>query len=218
MKKLSQAIVLAGAMTAGLAGVQTAQAEVSASVDIASMYLWRGVNLGNGAAVISGSLDYSHESGLYAGVWTSSGDTSYGTETDFYVGFAGEAGGLGYDVGYVTYIYPDTAEPELDQFDGAAEFYLGLSYDIAGLTIYKNSDFDVDGLYAVAGVDIPDTAFSVALGTWVDTGSDWTHVDVTYAYNDSLSFTASKIIDEEIEDSLDKSTKYVVSYSLPLEM
>ena len=63
MKKLSQAIVLAGAMTAGLVGVQTAQAEVSASVGIANTYIFRGVDMGAGAGVVSGSLDYAHESG-----------------------------------------------------------------------------------------------------------------------------------------------------------
>jgi uncharacterized protein (TIGR02001 family) len=79
MKKLSQAIALAGVMTAGLAAVSTAQAEVevSASATVASMYLWRGKDLGNGAAAVSGDLTVS-ASGAYAGVWTSSGDTSWG--------------------------------------------------------------------------------------------------------------------------------------------
>jgi len=214
MKKLSQAIVIASAMTTGLVATQAAHAEVSASAAVASSYLWRGQNLSAGAAVVSGSLDYANESGLYAGVWTSSGDSSLGTETDLYVGFAGEAGAVGFDIGYVTYLYTETAA---DEIDDAAEFYLGLSYDIAGLTLYKSSDSDVDGMYAVLGADIPDTSFSVALGSNFDTGSDYAHLDVTYAYNDQISFTASKIIDEEIEDSMDKSTRYVVSYSLPIE-
>ncbi|WP_221793633.1 TorF family putative porin [Oceanobacter mangrovi] len=223
MKKLSQVIAITGALTAGVATVQTAQAEISASVDIASMYLWRGVNLGDGTPVVSGSLDYSHESGLYAGVWTSSGDTSYGTETDFYVGFAGEAGSVGYDVGYATYIYPDSSDPELDKFDDSAEYHLGLSYDMASLTLYKSSDFDVDGFYGVIGVDVPDTSFSVALGSTFDMESNnWTHLDVTYAFNDSVAFTVSKIVAEDLDKGedgfLDKSAKYVVSYSLPIEM
>lgn len=214
MKKLSQAIVIASALTAGLATTQAANAEVSASASVASMYLWRGQNLSSGAAVVSGSLDYANESGLYAGAWMSSGDSTYGSETDLYVGFAGEAGPVGFDLGYVTYLYSETAN---DEIDDAAEFYVGLSYDIAGLTVYKSSDSDVDGMYGVLGADIPDTSFSVALGSSFDTGSDYTHVDVTYAYNDQISFTASKIIDEEIEDAMDKSTRYVVSYSLPIE-
>ncbi len=231
MKKLSQAIVLAGAMTAGLTAVQTAQAEISASVDLASMYLWRGQNLGNGAAVVSGSLDYANESGLYAGAWMSSGDSKAGSETDLYVGFAGAVGDFGYDLGYATYIYSETAD---DEFDDLADFYVGLSYDIASVMFYKPSDFDADGLYTVLGVDIPDTSFSVALGNYSDIEAEkkdkdgkgtgvyyddsYTHLDVTYAYNDSIAFTVSKIVDEATEDAQDKSMRYVVSYSLPIEM
>ena len=217
MKKLSQAIVIASAMTAGLATTQAVHAEISASFDIASAYLWRGQNLsagGSGTAVVSGSIDYANESGLYAGVWTSSGDSSAGTETDLYVGFAGEAGSIGYDIGYVTYLYTETAN---DEIDDAAEFYLGLSYDVAGITLYKSSDSDVDGLYAVLGADISDTPFSVALGASIDTGNDYTHLDATYAYNDQIAFTVSKIVDEEVDDAYDKSTRYVISYSLPIE-
>ncbi len=123
MKKLTKAIVVAGVMTAGLAGIPAAQAEVSASASIATEYLWRGQTLGNGDAAVSGSLDYAHDSGLYAGVWVSSGDAS-STEYDLYAGFAGEAGDFGYDLGYATYLYPMA---EADALDESAEFYLGLS-------------------------------------------------------------------------------------------
>ncbi|MDP2506901.1 TorF family putative porin [Oceanobacter sp. 3_MG-2023] len=220
MKKLSQAIVLAGAMTAGLTAVQTAQAEISASVDLASMYLWHGQDLGGGAPVVSGSLDYSHESGLYAGVWTSSGDTSLGTETDLYIGYAGAVGDLGYDIGYATYLYPET--DEYDQFDDSANFSLGFSYSMASIRFDKSSDSDADGFYFVVGADIPDTSFSASLGGEVDKGNDFMHLDVTYAYNDTVAFTISKILDQDIEMNeaghIDESAKYVVSYSLPIEM
>jgi uncharacterized protein (TIGR02001 family) len=227
MKKLSQAIVLAGAMTAGLTAVQTAQAEISASVDLASMYLWHGQDLSYGAPVVSGSLDYSHESGLYAGVWTSSGDTGWGTETDLYIGYAGAVGDLGYDIGYATYIYPDMDPEEneqanYDQFDDYANFSLGFSYSMASIRFDKSSDSDADGFYFVVGADIPDTSFSASLGGEVDKGNDFMHLDVTYAYNDTVAFTISKILDQDIEMNesghYDESTKYVVSYSLPVEM
>ncbi|MCA6062068.1 TorF family putative porin [Thalassolituus marinus] len=213
MKKLTKAIVVAGVMTAGLAGIPAAQAEVSASASIASEYLWRGTTLGNGDAAFSGSLDYSHESGLYAGTWISSGDSGLGTEYDLYAGYALEAGDLGVDLGYATYIYPGADE---DGIDDVAEFYLGLSYKAGSLYAYKSSDSDVDGMYLVASADV--SSFSVAVGTWLDTGGDYTHLDVTYAFNDNVAFTLSQIVDEEIEDSMDMSPKLVVSYSLPIEM
>ena len=49
-----------------------ASAEVSANVAVSNMYLWRGVNLSPDGGVVSGGLDYAHDSGFYAGVWTSS--------------------------------------------------------------------------------------------------------------------------------------------------
>jgi uncharacterized protein (TIGR02001 family) len=213
MKKLTKAIVVAGVMTAGLAGIPAAQAEVSASASIATEYLWRGQTLGNGDAAVSGSLDYAHDSGLYAGVWVSSGDAT-STEYDLYAGFAGEAGDFGYDLGYATYLYPMA---EADALDESAEFYLGLSFKAASLYVYKSSDSDVDGLYAVASADV--SSLSFALGTVIDTdGGDYTHFDVTYGFNDNVAFTVSQIVDEETEDTYDKSPKVVMSYSLPIEM
>ena len=50
-----------------------AMAEVSASAAVANMYLWRGIDLGDGSAAVSGDLVYSN-SGAYVGIWVSSGD------------------------------------------------------------------------------------------------------------------------------------------------
>ncbi|MEK9712411.1 MAG: TorF family putative porin [Thalassolituus sp.] len=217
MKKLTKAIALAGIVTGGLMGVQAAQAEVSASASVATEYLWRGMTLGNGDAAVSGSLDYAHESGLYAGTWVSSGDAS-STEYDLYAGFAGEAGDFGYDLGYATYLYPMA---DADAIDESAEFYLGLSFKVASLYVYKSSDFDVDGLYAVLGADVSDSV-SVALGASMDQGNDYTHLDVTYAFNDQIAFTVSQIVDQELEAGeegfADDNTKLVMSYTLPIDM
>ena len=218
MKKLSQAIVIASAVMAGMAAVQSVNAEVSATASIATEYLWRGQNLSgtSGAPAFSGSLDYAHESGLYAGVWAGSGDSALGTETDLYVGFSNEMEGFGYDLGYVTYIYSESAA---DEFDDAAEFYLGFSYDIAGVKFYKSSDSDVDGLYTVVSLDFDPVG--VALGNTSDVTNEYTHLDLSYAYNDNLTFTYSKIVDQSVDfedGGLDKSGRFVVGYSLPIEL
>lgn len=230
MTKLSQAIALATAMTAGLAATATTQAEVSASADIASMYLWHGQNLSNGAAVVSGSLDYSHESGLYAGIWGTSGDSTVGTEYDVYVGFAGAAGDFGYDVAYASYLYPGNTN---DDVNDNAEVSLGFSYAGASLSFLKNTDTDVNGdyLFTTLGYDMGKFGFVLGNASGVtekDAGkyfpSEYTHVDVTYAYNDNISFTASQIIDQSFKGAndptlseIDESTLFVVSYSLPIE-
>src|SRR5690606_32090352 len=105
MKKLSQVIALAGVMSAGLVGVQAVQAEVSASAAVANNYIFRGLLMGSGTPAVSGSLDYAHESGAYAGVWGTSGDTLAGDEYNVYFGFGGEASGLSYDLNVLTYVY-----------------------------------------------------------------------------------------------------------------
>ena len=93
---------------AALAVPATSMAGTSASFAASNMYLWRGQNLSQNGGVISGSLDYSHDNGFYAGIWGSS--ETGGHEFDLYLGFGGEVGGFSYDVSYVNYIYPeDTA-------------------------------------------------------------------------------------------------------------
>ena len=238
MTKLSQAIVLATAMTAGLAATSATHAEVSASAGVASSYLWRGQNLGNGSPAVSGSLDYSHESGAYAGAWVSSGDSGLGTEYDLYVGFAGEAGGLSYDIGYVSYVYPSQSEENLqsaiddgvtgddlpgvaDEFGDVSEVYLGLSMvgvdfttyynDNGGDYVYNTLGYGMDKFYGLVGVntDLED-----------DGHGAYTHIDLSYAYNDNVSFTVSKMVATSDKTNVSASTspEFVVSYTLPIEL
>lgn len=230
MTKFSQAIVLATAMTAGLAATSATHAEVSASAGVASSYLWRGQNLGNGSPAVSGSLDYSHESGAYAGAWVSSGDSGLGTEYDLYVGFAGEVGDLSYDVGYVSYIYPSQSEEAVDAGDATStadelgdvsEVYLGLSMvgvdfttyynDNGGDYVYNTLGYGMDKFYGLVGVntDLED-----------DGHSAYTHIDLTYAYNDNVSFTVSKMVATSDKTNVSASTspEFVVSYTLPIEL
>jgi uncharacterized protein (TIGR02001 family) len=216
MKTLSKAIAIASLVTASALTAQAAQAEVSASASVASTYLWRGQDLGG--AAVAGSLDYSHASGAYAGIWGSSGDASSGNETDLYFGFAGEAGSIGYDIGYATYLYPGE-----DDIDEAAEVYLSVSADAFSGTVYIPTDSDSDYKYITLGADMGD--YSFAFGHTIDAvdsddatiDADYTHVDVTYAYNDKLAFTYSQVVAEDTEGYADMGGTFVVSYSLPIE-
>jgi uncharacterized protein (TIGR02001 family) len=226
MTKLSQAIALAAAMTAGLVATTTTQAEVSASVGIASSYLWRGQNLGNGDAALSGSLDYAFESGLYTGAWVSSGDVGLGTEYDLYVGFAGEAGGIGYDIGYMGYIYPSQSEEAVeagdiastsDELGDVGDIYLNLS--VADVSLTTNfSDNGSDYVYNTLGYGMGSVSALIGVNTDLedDGKGAYTHIDVSYAYNDSVSFTVSKMVAQSSGTSA-ASPEFVVSYSLPIE-
>lgn len=102
MKKVTKSVIAAAILAATST---TAMAEVSMNIGATSNYMWRGVTQSNDGAAVSGGMDYKHESGFYAGTWTSSiagGDY----ELDLYAGFSGEAAGFGYDIGAISYQYP----------------------------------------------------------------------------------------------------------------
>lgn len=193
-----------------------AETEVSASVSVANMYLWRGLDLGNGDAAVSGDLQVSDSSGLYAGIWGSSGDSAAGNEYDLYIGFGGEANGFSYDLSVWNYIYP-SAKDASDDFGNLSEAVLSLGYGPVTFSYYDNIAGNSGNSYYNLSFSMD--AFSVALGKHDDKDDSnvFTHVDLGYAYNDNLGFTLSQIVDEEVEGSQDKSLKFVVSYSLPIQ-
>lgn len=104
------------ALSTGLLLTTNAFAAVSGNIGGTSNYLWRGVTQTNDSVAIQGGIDYSHDSGFYAGTWASNvdfgDDTSY--ELDLYAGYGGNiTEDLSYDIGYLYYAYPD-AEGSID--------------------------------------------------------------------------------------------------------
>ncbi|MAR91788.1 MAG: histidine kinase [Pseudomonadales bacterium] len=211
-----------------------ANAEVAASVSVANMYLWRGVDLGaydkivynadddvleesggGGVGAISGDLTYS-DSGFYTGIWGSSGDSNAGTEYDLFAGYGAEFSGVSMDLSVWTYVYPSSPDGSLDNPGELSEVILSVGFAGFALTGYDNiAGGSGYGYYTLSyGYD----AFSVLVGKHdvPDTrDEDMVHIDLSYAYNDNLSFTLSQQIEEEIDN---KKAKFVVAYSLPIEM
>ncbi len=160
--------------------------EFTASVALATDYKYRSLSQTNEDPAISGSFDYAHSSGLYAGVWASSLEFGEGSSNDtsvemnYYGGYAGEIGdGLGFDVGGLYYYYPstdDAATGGLDQ--DFFEVYGNLSYTIGdstfkptlGAGLAYSPDFygeDGDGIYVTGTLDIAlpnDFALSFLVG------------------------------------------------------
>ena len=231
MTKLSKAIALAGAMTAGLAAVQTQAEEVaiSASAAVSNTYLWRGQDLGSGTPAVSGDLVAS-VGGAYGGVWVSSGDTSLGSEYDLFVGYGGEAGDFSYDVSIWAYVYPgdDAVNGRGNTFE-TTDLIVSVGYGPVSAAYYYVLAGDDDYSYITLGAEFG--AFSATLGQANsydndDAGvedEDYTHLDLSYAYNDNISFTLSKVIDQSLdlddgEPGVDEDTKVVMTYSLPIEL
>lgn len=205
---------LLAAAVAGASVVSTpALAEVSATAGVANLYLWRGQNLGGGSPVVMGSLDYSHESGLFAGVWGSSAGPD--SEVDLYAGYTYGSDDFSFTYAVYDYSYPrSTATGDLQ------ESYLSLG--AAGFkaeAFIGMGDWKDDNYFAVGyskdkfGVKVGMTALDAA-------DSDYSHLDLSYAYNDNLSFTVSGVLDSDDFSAVAglKDPLFVVAYSLPLDL
>lgn len=104
-------------------------------------YLFRGISQSQHDPALSGGVDYGHASGLYAGAWASTqkwvdkaGPYKDGRdfELDLYGGYKGSAGDIGYDIGFIRYVYDGSRNAATTAFvtpDGS-ELYLGLSWKL----------------------------------------------------------------------------------------
>ncbi|MBD3620263.1 MAG: hypothetical protein HUJ28_12405 [Chromatiales bacterium] len=221
MRNVFAKSLLAAAVAGSLFGAAgTASAEVSASVAASSMYLWRGQNLTPDGAAVSGSLDYAHESGFYAGAWTST--ETDGHETDLYAGFAGEVGGLGYDVAYFYYMYPEEGTDVSISDSAVADVYLGLTYGPGFVNLYQQVDDNADeDLYYQIGFTYD--KFTAFYGGWEleNSGPEYSHVQVDFAATDNLSFSVSKAFadDDALGDPIvEEDPLFAVSYSLGFDL
>jgi hypothetical protein len=195
MKTFNKTLIAAATLTTfGLAAAPAAVA-LDASASLATSYLWRGTELGNGDAALA--VDVSDSMGaLSYGLWVSSGDSD-STEYDLYASYGGSVGAVGYSVGYAKYEYSANDESQL------SDYIYGLSYGPVSVTVYDDTNSDYE--YTVVGYEAG--AYSFAYGEHENGEGDMSHFDVSYAVNDSLSLTVS--------DSDDNDTIVVASYTLP---
>jgi len=171
MNKLS-ALCLAGTMLTASSMAMAWESEdgthsTSAGIALGTDYIWRGYSQTDNDPAISGSFDYAHSSGFYAGVWASNVDfgDDASSEIDLYGGFASEIGdtGIGYDVGVLRYFYDGV------DYDWT-EVYASLSYSFFSLGVAHSSnvyDSDENGTYYSLGFDydLPaDFALSAGVG------------------------------------------------------
>lgn len=227
---------------AATAAPMTAAAEVSGSLAISSQYLWRGQQLTD-SATVSGSLDYGMESGLYAGVWTSS--ESDDTEYDLYAGFGGETDSFSYDISYIDYNYTaggtgSAGGASIASSGDFEEVHLGLGVGDFGLSVflgvgeYDHGEDAVDNKDMYISLSYAIDKVGILLGSYDFDGSEddklasdcdglcsanYTHLDLSYALTDAFTFTASKIVDQEElgdEEKYDDDVVFNVSYSFAL--
>jgi uncharacterized protein (TIGR02001 family) len=120
----------------GLNNAAQAADDISVYADIGaqSQYIWRGAAQSvNNDPAIQGDVGIEHASGLSANVWFSTGLSDKNeVEYDITLDYSGEAGDIGYSVGFISYQFTKSTA-------SANEVYVGASYDIASLTAYYDS-------------------------------------------------------------------------------
>ena len=160
----------------GLTAV-VAHAQFASNIGVTSNYVWRGMTYSDDGPAAFGGLDFSSESGFYAGTWLSSMNaaddnadvdaesTGGNTEVDLYLGFSGETGSTEYDIGVIRYSYLDTADDDYYELYGSLTFSgltLGGAYTIesqATDTAGGQETF-IEGdvyLYASYSIDLAET-------------------------------------------------------------
>ena len=217
------------ALSGAIAFAAPASAEITASAAVSNMYLWRGLDLGNGDPAVSGDLRYTN-SGAYVGVWMSSGDSTLGNEYDYYAGYGNKIGDFTYDLSLWNYNYSDAGlDPNNPGFDVSSDTTGDLSEVIATLGYGGFVSFSYyDNIAGATGYEYYTLSgtydqFSLTLGYHdPDSGNDITHANLTYAFNSNLSFTVSKVVDQDITKNgpgaVDEDVKFVVTYALPIKM
>ena len=73
MNKLKMALMAALALPSlsAVAEEEKSAHSIDFNIGLFSQYIFRGLQQTNGNPALQGSVDYSHESGLYAGTWFS---------------------------------------------------------------------------------------------------------------------------------------------------
>ena len=204
LKALTAAAVLAVPAMAPTA----VNAEVEYNANVSSMYLWRGQDVSQGPA-ISGGIDFTDKSGLYAKTWVSSGMTGdpavgNGYEHDIWVGYAGKVGEFGYDISYWHIDYPQTGA------DAGNETAVDLSYKDYGLGVVSG---DLGYLYTTLSAEFGKVAVKYGMKT-DDANADYSHIDLSYKASDKLKFTLSQLSDDGA--LLSEEPLIVMSYDLPI--
>lgn len=137
---------------------------LNANIGAVSNYLWRGVSQTDDGPAIQGGIDFSHESGFYAGTWASNvdfGEDEANYELDLYMGYdfslPDEDASLGLSTIY--YAYPD-GDSDIDFWEiglsgGYRFFSAGIQYTVWGDDDNEDALFDDGDFYYYGGLDFP---------------------------------------------------------------
>ena len=162
--------VVVGTLSSGFA--MAAVEGLSANAGVVSDYYFRGVQQTSSASA-NGGIDYEHKSGFSAGIWAADVEGQnggltgtnppQGIEIDTYASFAGEAGKIGYNIGYTHYGYTGDFDTSYDEVN------LGASYGDFALDVASGSHEVPGGIdedYTFTSISYGAGPLSVTYGSW----------------------------------------------------
>lgn len=199
MKTFKYAV--AAGVLGGLSAVSVpAAAEVTGGVAATSEYMFRGI-VSEGGAAVQGNLDWSHDSGVYAGIWGSNANLAGGNELDLILGYSMDLSDtVNVDAGLIYYIFSEDEEfdapagtlaadgtPFSDSDLDYLEAYIGVNIQNFSLYAYYASNFfnvedndffnadDGESIYLSADYSIPlnsVASLGLHIGTQIGDGAD----------------------------------------------
>ena len=192
-----------------LAGITTAQAQVTGNVELTSDFRFRGISQSQNAPAIQGGVDYTHSSGLYIGNWNSSVSSQVytngaGVESDLYVGYKKDIyKGITIDIGSYNYFYPRATVAGTGSDYDTYEAFAGVGYGPVsvkysrtlgngyfGTTNAQNSNYtqaDLNQSFAPLSAQLKDLSFLAHYGhTAVANHSTLSYKDINFGLGYTL--------------------------------
>ncbi len=193
--------------------------DISAQVGAFTDYRYRGISLSGKDPEVTASVTVSHESGLYASVWTSNVDLGNGgaknVEVDWTAGFSKDVGPISLDVGAVYYSYANNsgfnyfeAYGSLGTKVGPADVKVGVAYAPSQRNIGGQ-----DNTYVYIAGDLPfgesgwsaHGSFGLEDGAFANNKKDW-KVGMSYDLGSGLTATVDYIDTAHSFTTLGKAT------------
>ena len=170
-------ILAAAALLAASPAAAKPALKFSGGVTLVSQYRFRGIGLSDQKPALQGTLNLSHDSGLYAGAW-GSGLEGFGElggsklELDLYAGYKHELlPGATLDVGLLYYAYPGSTGGNFEFFEPYANVSGAVGPGTAKLGIaFAPSDKAIGGnsnLYSFADYALPINGTPIAINSHI---------------------------------------------------
>jgi len=148
----------------------------SSNIGFFSDYTFRGISYTKERGAVQGGFDYSHSSGLYAGVWASNvnHDALYGNtvELDIYGGYLHQfTPDVSVNVGFLQFYYPDNNKPVVGVIKGDSPNTTELNAAITYKWLTLKQSYAVSNFFGIN---------NAAFGNGDSRGSGYTELNFNY--------------------------------------